>query len=99
MNRRYDDPPQVIRISSERLIDAKKKLGSCECTGRYCDHHRGRCGERLGEGWKIRLHPPGKEFGQPREMNSEAFEALLQETDALCAACARGHPNLLQEDR
>ena len=29
------------------------------------------------------------------EMSSEAFDALLEATDALCATCARGHPNPL----
>ena len=93
MSRRYDDPPQMIRVSSERLIRAKK-LGSCECTGKYCDH-RGRCRGGLGKGWKIRLRPPREEFGQPREITSEAFEGLLEATNALCAACARRHPSLL----
>lgn len=92
MSRLYDDPPQ-IRVP-ERLIRAKK-LGSCECTGKYCDHHQGRCGGGLAEGWKIRLRPPSEEFGQPREITAEAFEALLQATDALCADCAWGHPNAL----
>ena len=94
MSRRYDHSPQMIQVSSDRFIRAKK-FGSCECTGKYCDHHRGQCGEGLGEGWKIRLHPPSEEFGQPRELTSEAFEGLLQATDALCATCARRHPSVL----
>lgn len=94
MNRRNDDPPQMIRVSSERLIRAKK-FRSCECTAKYCDHHRGQCGEGLGQGWKIRLHPPRERFGEPREITSDAFEALLKATVALCASCASGHPHLL----
>lgn len=74
----------------ERLIRAKQ-LGSCECTGKYCDHHRGRCRRGLGKGWKMRLSPPRKEFGQPRE----GLEYLLRSSDALCADCAYGHPNPL----
>lgn len=86
--------PQMIHVSRERLIRAMK-IGSCACPGRYCDHHKGRFGQGLGPGWKMRLKPPRKELEELGEMTVRAFDTLVANTDALCADCARGHPNLL----
>ena len=85
---------EKILITKERVIDAKKSFGQCQCRGRYCGH-RDRCGEPLGEGWKIRLSPPSADFGDPMEMTPKEFAVLLENTVALCTACVSHQPNPL----
>ena len=82
MNKGSDGQTEKSLVTPERVIHAKKLWGQCQCHGQYCGHID-RCGQPLGEGWKIRLSPPQVEFGDPMELTAEEFDFLLRSTVAL----------------
>ena len=86
----------AIRVDLEQLTRAKMSYPFCGCVNQFCAH-RGRCGEPLEGGWKIRLSPPRTDFGEPKLLTPDGFDALLSATVALCHSCAAQCPNPLAE--